>query len=61
MDMVTAVKLFAVLLGFLFPVFLIRAVRAGPEDHDRVTNYTALSSLSIGALIFILMCLLPNG
>lgn len=43
--MVTAVKLFAVLLGFLFPVFLIRAVRAGPEDHDRVTNYTALYGL----------------
>lgn len=59
--MVTAVKLFAVLLGFLFPVFLVRAVRADPEDHDRVTNYTALSSLSFGALIFILMCFLPNG
>ena len=58
--MATAFKLIGIIMGFAFPVFLVKALRANREDGGRVTRYTVLSSVSFGFIVFTVMGLLPN-
>ncbi len=53
--MIFVLKTIGIVLGFAFPVFLIKAVRLND------TKYIALSSLSFGVLVFIIICFLPNS
>jgi hypothetical protein len=58
--MVLIMKLLGIILGFIFPVFLIEAISLQKEDSAKASRYRALSSLSFGLIIFIIMGLLPN-
>lgn len=59
--MILVLKLIGVILGFFFPVFLIKAMSAWQEDKSSSSKYMALSSVSFGLLIVIIMGLLPNS
>ena len=56
---VFACKLFSILFGFAFPVFLLRAIRE-QKNPNGGSLFTILSSVSFGFIIFTIMGLLPN-
>ena len=58
--MIFIVNLSGILLGFAFPVLLIKAIEIRPEESDRKLKYVILSSLCCGIIMFIIMGLLPN-
>lgn len=53
-------KLFAILLGFAFPVFTIKAIKESLQGKSREQVYVVLSSVCGGAIMLIVMGLLPN-
>ena len=56
--MSTCFKLMSILLGLLFPFFLVKAVRG--EEGGAVSRYTLLACLSFGGIVFTVMGLLPD-
>ena len=54
-------KLISIVCGFLFPFFLLRALRDLREHTGQPSFYTALSCISFGFIVFTMMGLLPNG
>ena len=58
--MIFCIKLLATVLGFVFPVALIRAIGCAKEDSAK-GKYTAQASICFGVLVFILMAFMPNS
>ena len=56
--MLTVFKLLSIIMGFVFPVALIKAVRT--KDDNISSNYTTLSCISFGIIILTIVFLLPN-
>ena len=48
------IQLSGIIVGMLFPIFLINAIKT--ENKEKATNFTALSSISLGYVIFALIC-----
>ena len=57
--MIFFLKLLATILGFMFPVVLIKAIGC-PNDDPAKGKYTALASICFGVLVFILMGFMPE-
>ncbi len=57
--MITLIKLFATIMGFIFPVMLIKAIGCSNDDPEK-GKYTALASVCFGILVFILMGFMPG-
>ena len=58
--MIFFIKILATVLGFIFPVVLIKAI-GRPNDTPATGKYTAWASVCFGILVFILMAFLPNN
>lgn len=58
--MVTVLKLVAIVMGFLFPNFLIKAIRA-KDENDVALKYIPWSCISFGSIVLIIMFALPIG
>ena len=58
--MIFFIKLLATVLGFIFPVMLIKATGC-PDDTPARSKYTAWASVCFGVLVFILMMFMPNN
>ena len=58
--MVFLIKLFGVLLGFVFPVFIVKAIKESLQEKGKEQVYVVLSSVCGGAIMLIVMGLLPN-
>ena len=58
--MIFFIKLLATVLGFIFPVVLIKAIGC-PNDTQTKDRYTAWASVCFGVLVFILMMFMPNN
>ena len=54
------IKLLGILLGFTFPVFTIKAIKESLKGKSREQVYVVLSSVCGGAIMLIVMGLLPN-
>lgn len=57
--MITFIKLFATVLGFIFPVVFIKAI-GSPNDNSAKKKYTVLASVCFGILVLILMLFMPE-
>lgn len=53
-------QLLCVILGFAFPSFLIKAVRAPKEDSKVISKYTTLSCVSFGVMVFVFVGLIAS-
>lgn len=53
-------QLLGILLGFAFPVFTIKAIKESLQGKSREQVYVVLSSVCGGAIMLIVMGLLPN-
>lgn len=53
MDLRFPFQLLAIIAGILFPTLLIKAIKA--EEKDTVTKYTALASVCMGYIVFVLI------
>ena len=58
--MIFLIKLLGILLGFAFPVFTIKAIKESLQGKSREQVYVVLSSVCGGAIMLIVMGLLPN-
>ena len=58
--MIFLIKLLGILLGFAFPVFTIKAIKESLQGKSREQVYVVLSSVCCGAIMLIVMGLLPN-
>lgn len=56
--MATIFKLIGIVMGFVFPMALIKAIRA--KDEVNLSSYIALSCVSFGLIVLTIMFLLPN-
>lgn len=54
------IKLLGILLGFAFPIFIIKAIKESLQEKRGEQVYVVLSSVCGGAIMFIVMGLLPN-
>lgn len=59
MDM-AFIKILGTLLGFMFPVFFIRAIEESLKENDGEQKYIVISSICCGVIVLIIMGLLPN-
>ena len=57
--MIFFIKVLATVLGFVFPVALIKAI-GYPNDNPAKVKYTALASICFGVLVLILMTFMPE-
>lgn len=53
-------KLLATFLGGMFPILLLKAIKAQQEESPKLENLAALTSLCFGGLVFIIMLFLPD-
>lgn len=51
--MIDFIKLIAIIMGVVFPAFLIKAIKA--QDDDKLLKYTFGACISFGIIVFILM------
>lgn len=58
--MIFVIKLLGSLLGFMFPVFLTKAIREILKENGGEQKYIVMSSICCGVIMFIIMALLPN-
>ena len=58
--MIFFIKIMATVLGFIFPVVLIKASGC-PNDTPAKAKYTAWASVCFGILVLILMAFMPNS
>lgn len=58
--MVFLIKLLGILLGFVFPFFLIKAIKESVQEKGGEQLYIVLSSVCGGVIMLIVMGLLPN-
>ena len=58
--MIFLIKLLGMLLGFAFPVFTIKAIKEKKREKSKEQVYVVLSSVCGGAIMLIVMGLLPN-
>lgn len=56
--MATVFKGISIISGFVFPVVLIKAIRA--KSEDAVSRYSALSCVSFGIIVLTILFLLPS-
>lgn len=59
MDM-AFIKILGTLLGFMFPVFFIKAIEESLKENDGEQKYIVISSICCGVIVLIIMGLLPN-
>ena len=58
--MIAFYKLLASFLGFMFPVFLTKAIREILKENGGEQKYIVMSSICCWVITFIIMALLPN-
>ena len=58
--MIFFIKILATVLGFIFPVVLIKAIGC-PNDTPAKGKYTAWARVCFGILVLILMAFKPNS
>lgn len=46
-------QLLGIIVGILFPIFLIKAIKT--ESKEKTSEYTALASITFGFIIFVLI------
>ena len=54
------IKILGTLLGFMFPVFFIKAIEESLKENDGEKKYIVISSICCGVIVLIIMGLLPN-